>query len=72
MQERATAFGRLGRELAAIDAGMWAFKRPLLGREPPQAVQTVPLVEQPPTALPYARAASPAASRSTRHRLAVA
>ena len=28
VEQRATAFGRLGWELVAIDAGVWVFKRP--------------------------------------------
>jgi hypothetical protein len=28
VEQRANAFGRLGWELAAIDAGVWVFKRP--------------------------------------------
>ncbi len=49
---RANTFGKLGWELAAIDAGVWIFKRPLVEEAATglQAImeETVPLAEQEP------------------------
>jgi hypothetical protein len=50
-EQRANAFGRQGWELAAIDAGVWIFKRPLTGDPEPAAAlqaiieETVPIAE---------------------------
>ena len=50
-EQRANAFGKQGWELAAIDAGVWIFKRPLAeDAEPAPALQaiieeTVPIAE---------------------------
>ena len=50
-EQRANALGKQGWELAAIDAGVWVFKRPLTeDAEPPDALQaiieeTVPIAE---------------------------
>ena len=48
VEERATAFGRLGWELVAIDAGVWIFKRATdaIDRSTDEAVieLTVPVV----------------------------
>jgi hypothetical protein len=46
VEQRASAFGRLGWELVAIDAGVWVFKRPaeLLDESAETAVeQAVPV-----------------------------
>jgi len=51
VETRANAFGSQGWELAAIEAGVWVFKRPRVGEEPTseplRAIieQSVPLVE---------------------------
>jgi hypothetical protein len=49
---RANAVGKLGWELAAIDAGVWIFKRQVLDEQasPLQAImeETVPMTEQEP------------------------
>jgi hypothetical protein len=49
---RANAVGKLGWELAAIDAGVWIFKRPVLeeSASPLQAImeETVPMTEPEP------------------------
>ncbi len=50
---RANTFGKLGWELAAIDAGVWIFKRPLGDEEAATGLQaileeTVPIAEQEP------------------------
>jgi len=52
---RANVLGKQGWDLAAIDAGVWVFKRPLGDDEPPTALEavfeeTVPLAEPAPTA----------------------
>jgi hypothetical protein len=50
-EQRANAIGKQGWELAAIDAGVWVFKRPLTDEpEPADALQaiieeTVPIAE---------------------------
>ena len=48
-EQRANAFGRQGWELAAIDAGVWVFKRPLAetADDALQAIieETVPIAE---------------------------
>ena len=49
---RANAMGKLGWELAAIDAGVWIFKRPLIEEEPSTPLQailqeTVPVAVEP-------------------------
>jgi hypothetical protein len=50
-EQRANALGKQGWELAAIDAGVWVFKRPLTDEtEPADALQaiieeTVPIAE---------------------------
>lgn len=54
VETRANAFGQQGWELAAIEAGVWVFKRPRLGEapaiEPLRALieQSVPLAEAEP------------------------
>ena len=48
-EPRANALGKLGWELAAIDAGVWIFKRPLVEEPatPLQAImeETIPIAE---------------------------
>ena len=53
VEPRANAMGRLGWELAAIDAAVWVFKRLLVEDEPSGPLQalleeTVPLTESEP------------------------
>ena len=52
-EERANAIGKQGWELAAIDAGVWIFKRPLVEEAATglQAImeETVPMTEPEPT-----------------------
>jgi hypothetical protein len=66
VEERANAFGQHGWELAAIDAGVWVFKRPAreeaLEAESARALieVSVPLVEAPST---YATAEATPAPR---------
>jgi hypothetical protein len=52
-EQRANAFGKQGWELAAIDAGVWIFKRPLTEEPEPAAAlqaiieETVPIAATP-------------------------
>jgi hypothetical protein len=55
---RANAVGKLGWELAAIDAGVWVFKRQLVDEpaSPLQAImeETIPMTDQDPASEPSA------------------